>query len=96
MITVRNTLPNVFIGFGASSFEHKYCALMHASRLCTFTSSDLAEYVREFISTMQDYGTEKKIATVKPALISDVLPYFTDPSDKEIHAIASFEQAGIF
>jgi hypothetical protein len=45
-LIVGHALPCVMIGFGASSFAHKFGALMHCLRLEHFTHASLARYLK--------------------------------------------------
>ena len=48
--------PAAQVGFGAGTFPRKLKALMHSLRLDTFTDADLAAFVAEFHTNMNDYG----------------------------------------
>ena len=53
----RHALPCVLIGFGASSFQHKVAALLHALRLEHFIAGSLQHMISDFVASASDDGT---------------------------------------
>jgi len=70
--------PATSVGFGASSFAHKLKALLHSFRLEHFQQFSLRQFIDEFVTATQDYGTEKMISRLKPCLLDAINPHFID------------------
>ena len=78
------TMPATQVGFGGSGFSSKLRALLHAFRLNHFTQASLLEYLAEFVTSTEDFGTEKQISRLKPIGLDLVCPYFEDMAQDEI------------
>ena len=78
------TMPATQVGFGGSGFSSKLRALLHAFRLNHFTKASLLEYLAEFVTSTEDFGTEKQISRLKPIGLDLVCPYFEDMAQDEI------------
>ena len=80
------SFPVVTVGFGASSFEHKFATLIHAMRLEEFTGESLAYFIRQIVTKGADYGTERLLRRVMPALLAN-LTYFDDTPAETIKQV---------
>ena len=78
------TMPATQVGFGGSGFSSKLRALLHAFRLNHFTQASLLQYLAEFVTSTEDFGTEKQISRLKPIGLDLVCPYFEDMAQDEI------------
>jgi hypothetical protein len=82
-----HALPAVQVGFGNSSFPHKYGALGHAIHLEHWTASSFARWVDEFVSGMADYGVERMLSKASACPVREVCPYFTDATSLDIEHV---------
>ena len=82
-----HSLPCVLIGFGASSFAHKFGALLHSMRLEHFDNESLAYWVKSLATALSDDGTERLLSKVMPVAARSALPWFEDTPAKDIHMI---------
>ena len=76
--------PAVQIGFGASSLYHKLHSVFHAIRLELSSHRELVEYWQQVHCICSDYGTEYKLAYLRP--VRDMLPYWRDTAVDEAPA----------
>ena len=64
----------------------KLKSLIHSFRLEQWTNADLDIYIREFITHMEDYGTEARLGILKPVLARTVCPHFRDTPQEYIES----------
>jgi hypothetical protein len=75
------------IGFGAAGFAQRLQCLVHEMRLDHFSNRSLALLWSELCTSVNDYGTEKALTTIKPTRISHLIPYFSDTSAADIKLV---------
>ena len=81
---IRNhQFPGVQIGFGASTFDRKLKALLHAFRLEHFNDASLAHWVRGVIAVISDDGTERLFPRVRQC----AMPEGFSPTGKNDRAL---------
>ena len=83
-----HALPSVCIGFGASSFEHKLSALVHAVRLEHFNAASFAHWWASLAGALSDDGTERVLADILPFQAQQACRWFEDTPGKDIEIIA--------
>ena len=81
---MKHALPVVLIGFGAASLEMRFKAAVHAFRLQTCSHEGLALFIQEIATHMNDYGTEKGVARLKPLRVAELCRHFCDTTDEDI------------
>jgi hypothetical protein len=90
-----HALPSTQIGFGASSFAKKFQSLCHGARLEHWTNRSLDIFMREFVTHMEDYGTESRVSKLKPTPLSTLCPHFLDSPDNVIKAMMEVTADGL-
>jgi hypothetical protein len=83
-LITRHALPCVMMGFGASSFAHKFRALLHSLRLEHFNNASLARYCKDILAIVSDDGVERLIENVRPMDLQVLCPWFQDTTDADI------------